>query len=104
MPRRKDAEIRFLDYWCSQGFALRFDLLCKSRVVNLAHKGRSLRSAVRPCHYLQTIAIMPAWRKVVTPFFRLRPSSAEKEGKSASMTDCFKRKVRRADPHPNPLS
>ena len=39
----------------------------------------------------------------MTPFFRLRPSSAEKEGKSASMTDCFKRKVRRANPHPNPV-
>ena len=39
----------------------------------------------------------------MTPFFRLRPSSDEKEGKSASMTDCFKRKVRRANPHPSPV-
>ena len=53
------------------------------------------------CHYLQTIANMPAWRKVVTPFFRLRPSSAEKEGKSASMTVRFIRKVRYPVPHPN---
>ena len=39
----------------------------------------------------------------MTPFFRLRLSSAEKEGKSASMTDCFKRKVRHVNPHPSPL-